>query len=146
MKVFKPRNPKFRTEFFANIILTVIVVVLFILNSLKIDIIKQTVNTRILFGILLAAVFAYLVFKIIIALFYKITISDSFVSFYYPIFSYNKKIPFDSITKVYMQNKTIIIFLKSHEVVKIGLAKYSKEQHKELLFEIEDKSKIKTSN
>lgn len=136
MKTIKPNNTKFKTEWYANAILAAISFVLFILNSLKIDIIKQTVNTRILFGILLAVLFVYFAFQTVINFFYKITITETFISFYFPLFTYNRKIPLTSVDRCYMDKTELIILLTTYEVVKVGLRKYSSEQHKEIINEV----------
>lgn len=136
MKTIKPNNPKFKTEWIANGILAVISFIMFVLNALKIDIIKQTVNTRILFGILLAVLFVYFTVNTVINFFFKITVTETFISFYFPVFTYNRRIPLTSVNRCYMEKTELIILLSTHEVVKVGMKKYSKEQHQEIINEV----------
>lgn len=137
MKTIKPNDKKFKTEWAASSVLALVCAVLFILNALKIDIfVKHTINTRVLFGILLAVLFVYFTFNTVTNFFYKITITESFISFYFPVFTYNKKVPLTSVTKCYMERTQLIILLSTNEIIKVGVKKYSKNQHKEMVKEI----------
>lgn len=137
MKTIKPNEKKFKTEWIANGILGIITLVLFILTVFKIDIIKHTVNTRILFGILLVVLFVYFTFNTVSNFFFKITITETFITFYFPIFTYNRRIALTTVTKCYMEKSRLIILLSTQEVVKVGLKKYSNKQHQEIINEVQ---------
>ncbi|MFA7514801.1 MAG: hypothetical protein WCZ09_01150, partial [Bacilli bacterium] len=73
------------------------------------------------------------IFKTIISFFYKIEISEEIITFNTPFNLYKKRIVFSTIKETRFKTEkikddTMVFFLKTGEVISVGITKYSKSQ------------------
>lgn len=147
MKKIKPKDPKFAKEQHINPILVVVFSVLFLLESLNIELFKLEFNLKFYYSLLLLLLMIYFITKTIINLFYKIIITDDMITIYTPFNLYNRRFIFSTIDDIrFKKNKdiddTLVFFLETNEVVSVGVKRYSKEQKEEIYNIIKERANI----
>lgn len=147
MKIVKPKNKKYLKELYFNPMLTLVFIVLFLLNFFDVLVISANFNLNIIYEILLVILIIIFLFKSIINLFYKIEISEDIITFNTPFNLYRKRFAFTTIDDFRFktektQDDTIVFFLKTGEIISVGIRRYSLEQKRELAKIIEEQANL----
>ncbi len=133
MKKIRPKTSKFKTEIYANIIISAAIIVLFVLNLRFIDFNNIVLSRNLIYGILLILFFIYFVALTILKAFYKIKITDAKIAFHHKAFNRPIKYNLSEIKNAQMEKEKLVLTLMTLEVIKIDLRKYSNEQHIEII-------------
>lgn len=147
MKIIKPKNKKYLRELYFNPLLALVFIVLFLLNFFDLLVISTNFNLNVLYEILLVILIVVFLFKSLINLFYKITISEEIITFNTPFNLYRKRLAFTSIEDFRFktektQDDTLVFFLKTGEITSVGVKRYSLKQKRELAAIIEEKAQL----
>ena len=129
----KPKNSKFLKDFYFNPTAALVFIVLYFLNNFDILVFFDNKNIHTLFGILFFILAIVFVFKTVINLFYNIELSEEIVTFNTPFNLHKKRVVFSTIKEIRFKTEktkddTIVFFLKTGEVISVGVTRYSKTQ------------------
>lgn len=147
MEKIKPKGKKYLRELYFNPTLALVFIVLFLLNFFDLLVVSTHKNINIIYEILLIVLILVFLFKSIFNLFYKIQISDDIITFNTPFNLYRRRVVFSTIDDFRFrteksQDDTLVFFLKSGEMISVGISRYSHEQKKYISKIIEERAEI----
>ncbi|MDY0133846.1 MAG: hypothetical protein WBK59_04410 [Acholeplasmatales bacterium] len=147
METIKPKDKKYLRELYFNPTLTLVFIILLVLSVLNVIVISDNFNINEIFKMLLVALIIIFFVKSIVNLFYSVKISDEIITFNTPFNMYRKRFAFSAIEDYRFktektQDDTLVFFLKTGEVISVGISRYSREQKKYIAKKIEELANI----